>query len=182
MKTHFHLLASFLFVTSLPAQAWLDDVHDALSFSSNDAGWRADFSFLADLDLFVPEAAPQGVLGFIADDAFLHPHLSVIFDAQLGQHVSAHAQMRLDRGFDPGSRSDGDVRLDEYYLQWQVFDDDKIDVRVGRFATAFGAWSARHLSWDNPFVTAPLAYSDLLPLTDGKQDNQAVYVGTQFRF
>ena len=35
-------------------------------------------------------------------------------------------------------------------------------------------------------VTAGVRYSPerdrLLPLTDGKQDNQAVYVGTQFRF
>jgi len=39
---------------------------------------------------------------------------------------------------------------------------------------------------DHLDVTAGLRYSEgrdrLLPLTDGKQDNQAVYVGTQFRF
>ena len=72
----------------------------------------------------------------------------------------------MDRGFDPGARADGDVRLDEYYLQWHLFDDERLTLRAGRFATAFGAWTPRHLSWDNPFVTAPLAYSDLLPLTD----------------
>ncbi|MDE8651673.1 hypothetical protein [Novosphingobium album (ex Liu et al. 2023)] len=39
---------------------------------------------------------------------------------------------------------------------------------------------------DNLDVTAGVRYSQdrerLVPLTDGKQDNQAVYVGTQFRF
>jgi len=39
---------------------------------------------------------------------------------------------------------------------------------------------------DNLDVTAGVRYSQdrerLLPLTDGRQDNQAVYVGTQFRF
>ena len=167
MKMLGPLLASLLsFASPLHAQAWLDDVDDALSLSNHDGSWRADLSFLADLDLFVPEAAPQGTLGLINDDAFLQPRLSAFFDAQLGSHVSAHAQMRVDRGFDPGVRPGGDVRLDEYYVQWRVFDDARLDVRAGRFATAFGAWSARHLSWDNPFVTAPLAYDDMLPLTD----------------
>ena len=139
----------------------------ALTLASNDDGTlRADISFLADLDLYVPEAAPQGTLGFIKEDVILQPRLAVFFDAQLGPQLTAHAQARVDRGFDPGARADGDVRLDEYYLQWRALDDDRINLRAGRFATAFGAWTPRHLSWDNPFVTAPLAYSDLLPLTD----------------
>ena len=44
--------------------------------------------------------------------------------------------------------------------------------RPGKFASIFGGWVGRHLSWDNPFVNAPLPYetatlvSDLeLPLT-----------------
>lgn len=140
--------------------------HGVTLASNDDGAVRADITLLADMDLYVPDAAPQGTLGFIDEDAFLQPRLSVFFDGQLGPQFTVHAQARVDRGFDPGARADGDVRLDEYYLQWRALDDDRVSVRVGRFATAFGAWTPRHLSWDNPFVTAPLAYSDLLPLTD----------------
>lgn len=160
------LCLTLLLTPPLHAQSWLDAIDDALTITNESNTVRADVSFLADLDLYAPEAAPQGTLSAIDADAFLQPRLSVFFDAQLGAHLTAHAQMRMDRGFDPGTKPNGDVRLDEYYLQWQVFDDDRIDLRAGRFATAFGAWTPRHLSWDNPFVTAPLAYGDFLPLTD----------------
>lgn len=144
----------------------MDQVDDALTLVSSDEAWKMDLSFLADAELFVPESAAQGTLGFIDDDAFFQPRFSAFLDASYEERWKAHALLRIDRGFDPGSAPDGEVRLDEYYLHWHVLEDDRIALRAGRFATSFGAWTGRHLSWDNPFVTSPLAYGDTLPLTD----------------
>jgi hypothetical protein len=50
--------------------------------------------------------------------------------------------------------------------------DCRFNLQIGKFPTVVGDWVARHLSWDNPFVNAPLPYetaslvSDVeLPLT-----------------
>ena len=44
--------------------------------------------------------------------------------------------------------------------------DDRLNIQVGKFATVFGNWVPRHLSWDNPFINAPLPYEDILGMTD----------------
>jgi hypothetical protein len=84
----------------------------------------------------------------------------------MGDRLTLHTQMRADRGFDPGAAPDGEVRLDEYYLQARILKDDDLNVRVGKFGTAFGSWANRSLSWNNPFVTAPMAYEDVLTVSD----------------
>ena len=33
-------------------------------------------------------------------------------------------------------------------------------MQAGQFATVIGNWTPRHLSWDNPFINAPLAYEN----------------------
>lgn len=177
MHLRLTFLSLWVVLISTPtcAQAWLDAIDDALSISSRSGGLRADLSMLADLDLYVPDSVPQGTLSAIGDDLFLQPRLSVFLDVQSGKSFTWHAQMRVDRGFDPGSRMDGDARLEAYYLQWNALSDDRLVVRAGRFSTGFGAWVPRHLSWDNPFVDAPMAYSDLLPLTDAAAPTPAAF-------
>jgi hypothetical protein len=75
-------------------------------------------------------------------------------------------QFRADRGFDPGSRPDGDARLDEYLLRWTPYHDARLNVQAGKFATVFGRWVSRHDSWNNPFINAPLAYEQFTTITD----------------
>ena len=66
----------------------------------------------------------------------------------------------------PDERNHGDVRLDELFVEAHVTDAGRLSLRVGKFASAFGGWIARHLAWDNPMITAPLIYEDVLPMTD----------------
>ena len=96
----------------------LDSLDDALSISNAERTLHADLSFLADLELYVPETPSPGLL-FSNDDAFVNPRLAVFLDIGATKYLQFHAQMRVDRGFDPGSVPDGDVRLDEYYLARQ---------------------------------------------------------------
>ncbi|HEY1082633.1 MAG TPA: hypothetical protein VGE29_10245, partial [Prosthecobacter sp.] len=161
------LLASLLLLCApvLPAQELLEKIDDALTLSTADGRFRADLSGLLDLELYAPDAPAMGLLN-TDDDLFFNPRLTLFLDLQATEHLRAHAQMRVDRGFDPGFSPDGQARLDEYFLEWKPFDESWINFRLGKFATAFGAWAQRRLSWDNPFVTAPMAYNDMLPVTD----------------
>jgi hypothetical protein len=138
----------------------------ALSWSSEDDVMRLDVAVSADVEGYFAEQPLQGTLGFFDDTIFLQPRLSAFVDFDWEETLQVHLLARWDRGFDPGSAADGEVRLDEYYVDWKPLADDRLALRVGKFATVFGAWVPRHLAWDHAFVTAPLAYDDMLPLTD----------------
>ena len=90
------------------------------------------------------------------------------------------SQTRVDTGFDPGPISGGQWRADEYALRITPWSDGRFNVQAGTFSTVVGGWVERHLSWDNPFVNAPLPYetatlvSDVeLPLTGPKFSRRA---------
>lgn len=151
--------------TALRGGGFFDTLDEKTRFDSDALGLHADLSFMTDATLFVPELPAQGLLTS-DDQVFFVPRLITFFDVQMGDRLTLHTQMRADRGFDPGAAPDGEVRLDEYYLQARILKDDDLNVRVGKFGTAFGSWAKRSLSWNNPFVTAPMAYEDVLTVSD----------------
>lgn len=159
------LLPLLLLAAPLQARSLLESLDEALTVSSADGRWRADVSGLLDLELYAAEMQPLGLVE-TDDELFFNPRLTLMLDLQMTSHWRAHAQMRTDRGFDPGFAVDGQTRLDEYFVEWKPLDSDVLNLRAGKFATAFGAWTPRRLSWDNPFITAPAAYSDMLPIVD----------------
>jgi hypothetical protein len=73
-----------------------------------------------------------------------------------------HAKARADRGFDPGDQPDGEVRLDELSLRWRISDAPRLDFQIGKYATVFGAWPAQSDFFDDPFLLAPLPYSQII--------------------
>jgi hypothetical protein len=147
------------------AQEFLDALDEKLVYTSAGGGVQADLSIVADVTLFAAEPPAPGLL-FTDGDFFLAPRLSAFLDVQLGDRVILHGQMRADRGFDPGAESGGDVRMDEYFLQFRASDARKVNLRAGKYATVFGSWAPRSLAWDNPLITAPSAYDILIPITD----------------
>ena len=72
---------------------------------------------------------------------------------------------RFDRGFDPRSEI-RQARFDEYLLRYTPFDEPVLNLQVGKFATVVGNWVQRHLSWDNPFINAPLPYENIAIVSD----------------
>jgi hypothetical protein len=80
----------------------LDALDEGLTYASPERNVQADFSVLGDLELYVPETPSPGLL-FPDDEAWLNPRLAVFFDLSVGSVVQIHSQMRVDRGFDPGS-------------------------------------------------------------------------------
>jgi len=146
------------------AQEFLDAVDDRLFLATSNGWARVDLSGLFDLEGYWFDAPPPGLI-FGGDDAFLNPRLSLFLDARAGKHLYSFVQARVDRGFDPRSKI-RDARFDEYLLRYTPFDDARVNVQVGKFATVVGNWVARHDSWNNPFITAPLPYESIVTIGD----------------
>jgi len=146
------------------ADDMFDRVDDALAFSAFHDEVRAQFRGTVDLEGYDFQR-PASALIYADTNRLLNPRLTVFLDAQIGPHLYLFAQSRLDRGFDPGIGR-ARVRLDEYAVRFSPWDNGRLGFQVGKFATVVGNWVARHLSWDNPFITAPLPYENLTGIFD----------------
>ncbi len=145
-------------------EALLQRLDDALTYQSSGGLFRSDLSGLVDVEGYFIDHRPPGLLFGNAD--LFNPRLSLFLDTHLGSQFYSLVQFRADRGFDPRAMPDGDARFDEYLLRWTPWEDGRLNVQVGKFATVFGKWVQRHDSWQNPFITAPLAYENVTTITD----------------
>lgn len=149
----------------------LDRVDEALTFSVRHDQVRARVSGLVDLEAYGFQDPPPGLLH--ADGGSLvSPRLTLFLDAQLGPRVYAFAQTRVDRGFDPGEGA-AEWRLDEYAVRFTPRADARFNLQVGKFGTVVGNWVARHHSWGNPFITAPLPYENPTGIFDASAADSA---------
>ena len=147
------------------ADDWLDKLDDALTVSAANDSVRLRLSGTIDLEAYaLPQPSP-GLL-FTERYSLFNPRLTLFLDEQLGPHVYAFAQVRVDQGFDPGSR-DARLALDEYAIRFTPWDDGRFNLQIGKFATVVGNWAPRHGSWENPFITAPVPYENLTGIWDG---------------
>jgi hypothetical protein len=146
----------------------IDDVFDqldtALTASAFQGNLRARLSGTLDLEIYHFEQPAPGLIDSSIDTLF-NPRLTLFLDAQVGSHIYFFSQSRLDRGFDP-SDNGAQVRLDEYALRITPWDDGRLTLQIGKFATVVGNWVPRHLSWENPFINAPIVYENVTPIRD----------------
>jgi hypothetical protein len=156
------------------ADDWLDQVDDALTMTAAQDRLQARLSGLIDLEGYHLQQPPPGLL-FTDKNDLLNPRLSLFLDAQWGSHVYFYAQSRLDRGFYP-SDGNAQLRLDEYAIRLTPGDDSRLNVQIGKFATVVGNWVPRHDSWENPFVTDPLPYENLVGIWDSSAARSAATV------
>jgi hypothetical protein len=157
-----------LLMTAAPAlaQDWLDRVDDSLTFTNSDATLRARLSGLFDLEGYHFTQPAPGLI-FANGQELLNPRLTLFCDVQLGSQLYFFAQARIDRGFDP-SDSPLEARVDEYALRWTPWSDGRFNLQIGKFSSVVGNWSQRHLSWENPFINAPLIYENMTPIYDSE--------------
>ena len=139
----------------------LDNVLTTAAFEGN---LRARLSVTIDIEFYNFQQPAPGLIDSEIDNLF-NPRLTLFLDAQLGSQIYFFAQSRLDRGFDPSDHG-AQVRLDEYALRFTPWDDSRFNLQVGKFATVVGNWVPRHLSWENPFINAPLVYENVTLVSD----------------
>ena len=143
---------------------FFDRLDTALTISAFQDNLRARLSGTLDLEFYNFEQPPPGLIISDVDNLF-NPRLTLFLDAQVGSQIYFFAQSRLDRGFDP-SDNGAQVRIDEYALRVTPWDDGRLTAQIGKFATVVGNWVPRHLSWENPFINAPLVYENVTPIRD----------------
>jgi len=153
-------------VSAFGAEDFLDRVDQALTISTFHDQVRVRISGSLDLEYYHFPQPPPGLIRATGHDLF-NPRLSLFLDAQLGPKVYFFAQTRLDRGFDP-SDIGTQLRLDEFALRVTPWSDGRFNLQVGRFSTVIGGWVERHLSWENPFVNAPLPYENVTLVSDSE--------------
>lgn len=147
------------------SEAWLDRMDEALTWSFADDRVRTRVSGLADLEAHLYRYPAPSLLES-RGDGLLNGRLSLFLDAQVGSKVYLFAQSRLDRGFDATDRGP-QARGDEYAVRFTPWEDGRFSLQAGKFATVVGNWVERHLSWDNPFINAPLVYEHATGIDDG---------------
>ena len=142
----------------------LDRLDNALTISAFQDNLRARLSGTVDLEFYNFQQPPPGLIDSNIDNLFNY-RLSLFVDAQFGSQFYFFAQTRLDRGFDPTDHG-ADIRLDEYALRVTPWTDGRFTFQLGQFATVVGNWVPRHLSWENPFINAPLVYESVTAIQD----------------
>jgi hypothetical protein len=142
----------------------LDRVDNTLTLTAFHDNLRARLSGTLDLEVYNFEQPAPGLIDSNIDTLF-NPRLTLFLDTQIGSQIYFFAQSRLDRGFDPSNHG-AQIRLDEYALRITPWDDGRFTVQIGKFATVVGNWVPRHLSWDNPFINAPLVYENVTAIRD----------------
>ena len=171
-------LAAFAAVR-LEAEDFLDQIDEALTITAFHDNFRARLSGLMDLEGYYLQQPAPGII-YTTRDTLFNPRLTLFLDAQLGPHIYVFVQSRVDRGFDPSDGS-AEARADEYALRLTPWDDGRFNLQVGKFSTVVGNWVARHLSWDNPFITAPVPYENMTSIYDTEAPSSALdFLGRTF--
>ena len=158
------------------AQDFLDRVDEALTFTAFNTNVRARVSGTLDLEGYAFSGPAPGLIR-TTSDTLLNPRLSLFVDAQLGPAVYVFTQTRVDRGFDPSDQG-AQIRLDEYAVRVTPWEDGRFNLQAGQFSTVIGSWVPRHLSWENPFINAPLPYENIVAIEDkSAQSHSPLSVG-----
>jgi hypothetical protein len=165
MKLHILSLCVFAYTAcAFDIDDALDRLDSALTISAFQNNVRARLSGTVDLEFYNFQQPPPGLIDSNIDNLFNY-RLTLFLDAQLGSQIYFFSQARLDRGFDPTDHG-AEVRLDEYALRVTPWEDGRFTFQAGQFATVVGNWVPRHLSWENPFINAPLVYENVTAIQD----------------
>src|SRR6516165_2105078 len=111
----------------------LDQLDTALTISAFQDNLRARLSGTLDLEFYNFEQPAPGLIDSKSNNLF-NPRLTLFLDAQAGSQFYFFAQARLDRGFDPSNHG-AQIRLDEYALRMTPWEDGRLTVQIGKFAT-----------------------------------------------
>jgi len=160
----FFVVAVFLIAGQGRAQEFLERLDQHLTLSAFDDQLRTRLSGTLDLEFYAFDLPAPGLINSTSETLF-NPRLTLFLDSQIGSAVYFFSQARFDYHFDPTDLG-AQVRLDEYAARVTPWEDGRVSFQIGKFATVIGRWAQRHLSWDNPFLNAPLIYENITAVED----------------
>lgn len=159
------LLKGFIQLTGLSLWAAAlspgkDDYPDLADLSTTAVSpWQWDFGGQLETTFWSTGNPPAALLQRGGET--FDPRLVLEFDGRYRDDWFFHTTARVDRGFDPASNGDFELRIDELFLRYSAWE-GALDIQVGKFATVFGTWVNQHEYNDDPFLTPPLPYSQIL--------------------
>jgi hypothetical protein len=156
--------AAVLAASISQAEEWLDRVDELLTVSSWNDRVRTRMSGLIDVEGYHFDSDPPGLID-TSREFLAVPRLTLMLDSQLGSKAYFFAQTRVDRGFDPGDFG-WRHRFEEYAIRLTPDEDQRFSLQLGKASSVVGNWIPRHLSWDNPFINAPLPYESVTRVYD----------------
>ncbi|MGJ8677938.1 MAG: hypothetical protein ACSHX0_10510 [Akkermansiaceae bacterium] len=109
--------------------------------------------------LWLSNSPSAAFLEFDDNDLLYAPHVSLSFEYQPDPRFYFHGTFSYDKGFDAGTRPDGQFRLDALILRYRPFGDNTLNIQVGKFPTIVGNWVPTHDYYEDPFLLSPLPYS-----------------------
>ena len=125
-----------------------------LRWASPSGAYQGELSGRLDLELYVPQDAAPGL---IPDSSpFAAGRMRLFGDVFAGDHVYGSAELRVDRGETPTAGS-LDVRMDQAFVRIAP-SGSHFQLQLGKFASPFGGYAARHHTVSDVFIRPPLPY------------------------
>jgi len=143
---------------------FFDTIDDHLKFGIYNNNVTGRLSGRLNLEEYYVQQPPPGLI--YTDNHFLaNPSLTLNLDVQAGPQIYLFGEVSLDRGYDP---TDGPAQINaqQYAMRYTPWEDGRLNLQIGKFATVVGNWSDRHDPWENPFITPPLLYENLTGVWD----------------
>jgi class 3 adenylate cyclase len=138
------------------AQEGLPTLSDlGLRYRSPSGSVELQLSGRLDLETYLPGDEPSWIVP--STDPFFAARARTFADLFVGDRLRATVELRVDRGEEPAA-GDYEARIDQAYASARPFAGADLLVQVGKFASPFGGYAARHHTTRDPFVRPPLAY------------------------
>ncbi len=143
-------------VMATPAVAQeLPTLRDAgVGYLSADGRIQVDLTGQLDLELLSFTGHDAGLA--YGKGTWLAPRLRLFTDLFVGDGFYGLLEVRADRGSAPTEGVE-DLRLEQALIRLRP-GNGRVELQLGRFASPFGSYAARHLTELDPFVRPPLAY------------------------
>lgn len=125
-----------------------------LWWASPDGRYQAGFSGRLDLEGYLPDESPTGLLTDV--DPFAAARMRLFLDAFVGERLYGSLELRVDHGETPRSGALA-ARVEQLFVRARPTA-APVELQLGRFASPFGSYAARHHTPADVFIRPPLAY------------------------
>jgi class 3 adenylate cyclase len=128
---------------------------DGIHIASRGGSAQLTLSARLDLEGYVPQDEPTWLIA--ETEPFASGRASLFTDVFLGDRLYGLIELRADRGHAPAD-AQLTARVEQAFVRLRPLVNAAATLQVGRFASPFGAYAARHHGPSDPLIRPPLPY------------------------